>query len=481
MAFASDPERGDVLLVGGEQSIRLWRLTAGQALLGGTLRKHTAALQTLAVAPDGSGRFASGGDDGRVLLWNLTREAQLSEIVAQKFGATEALAISPDGRWLADAGTDAVITVRDVSTDTVNGTGDSTTAGQTLAAPLPDSLTVVRSLDFHPDASRALLAAGDESGYLTLWHVREAPAGSAAEAGLDLVWSSRAHGETTSISRVVFDPDPTRNRLLSAGNDGRVLLWTLPDELAPSSVVTQSLLLQLQSVFDVEFNSSGDQIAVASEREFLESQITLWAIRGSEAISLSQPLPYRVPVRSMDLHPAGRFLVAGYDEEAGRSDSEFFAASSAVDSAAAAATPAGVTLDEAMQIFGQQAIVWDIQESEWERALSRHTDGVLATAFSPDGELLVTASRDRTLILWDVESWRALGQPIATPAGEISALAFDPTGRVLYTAGDDTQILRWAVEVAAWRERACRLANRALDETERRIYQIDSEAGPVCE
>ncbi len=51
--------------------------------------------------------------------------------------------------------------------------------------------------------------------------------------------------------------------------------------------------------------------------------------------------------------------------------------------------------------------------------LAAHTDEVNSVAFAPDGRTLATASRDRTVILWDLTNPtapRPLGQPLTTPA-----------------------------------------------------------------
>ena len=51
--------------------------------------------------------------------------------------------------------------------------------------------------------------------------------------------------------------------------------------------------------------------------------------------------------------------------------------------------------------------LWECQ-GKAERTLTGHTADVLAVAFSPDGELLATASQDQTIKLWNVPTGRAL-------------------------------------------------------------------------
>ncbi len=77
-----------------------------------------------------------------------------------------------------------------------------------------------------------------------------------------------------------------------------------------------------------------------------------------------------------------------------------------------------------------------------ERAtLKGHQDGVSSVAFSPDGQKLVTASRDGTARIWDLQ-----GNEIAVLPGhqdEVSSVAFSPDGQKLVTASGDGTARIW--------------------------------------
>lgn len=77
-----------------------------------------------------------------------------------------------------------------------------------------------------------------------------------------------------------------------------------------------------------------------------------------------------------------------------------------------------------------------------------HTGAVYLTSFSPDGNLLATASYDRTARLWDVRDRshpRPLGAPLTGHSSWVSTAVFSPGGRTLATAGDDGRVLLWDV------------------------------------
>lgn len=76
---------------------------------------HTGSVNTVAVSPDGS-LCASGGKDGRILLWDLAEGKNLYSLEA---GSTiHSLCFSPNRYWLC-AATEASIKIWDLESKTV--------------------------------------------------------------------------------------------------------------------------------------------------------------------------------------------------------------------------------------------------------------------------------------------------------------------------------------------------------------------------
>ena len=95
--------------------------------------------------------------------------------------------------------------------------------------------------------------------------------------------------------------------------------------------------------------------------------------------------------------------------------------------------------------------VWDASEGTHLETLDKHKHQVTALAFSPEGEYLLSASRDRTVRLWDVATFEKRHVLSSRPASEQPApiehsVAFSPDGAYAVTGGADTSARLWDVE-----------------------------------
>ena len=77
---------------------------------------------------------------------------------------------------------------------------------------------------------------------------------------------------------------------------------------------------------------------------------------------------------------------------------------------------------------------------------SEHLTGVQSASISPNGRLVATAARNRTVMIWQADSGKALWGPLEGHGSDIYALSFSADSKMVVSGSDDRNVWIWSAE-----------------------------------
>jgi WD40 repeat protein/serine/threonine protein kinase len=370
-----------------------------------TLKGHTERVVSVTYSPDGK-RLASYSvtrlsGPGMLKVW----DSQTGKELFTLQGASGSVAFSPDGKRLAGSVGDER-RVWDAQT------------GQELL-----TLQGAGSVIFSPDGKRLAGASQDQT--VKVWD---------AQTGKELLG---LQGHTSYVLNVAFSPDGRRLATVSMGADGR----SGPSEVKVFDAQTGKELLALKATGRLSgfaFSPDGKRLASTTGN----GTAKVWdAQTGKELLSL-QGASGRVA-----FSPDGRRLanvstgpregvVKMWDAQTGQ---ELLSVKATHRFGSVAFSPDGKRLAfDSGDALGAVK-VWDAQTGQELFTLRGHTGGVNSVAFSPDGQRLASASEDRTVKVWDVQT-REGPHPLK---GQKGVAVFSPDSKCLAGACEDKTVKVW--------------------------------------
>ncbi|MFA6962858.1 MAG: TIR domain-containing protein [Opitutaceae bacterium] len=405
--------------------------------------RHQGLVRRAAFSPDGRLLVTAGGD-GIAKVWQGETGRFLYSLnhadsadSATKLIYTVSFS-QPDGRLLATAGQDGVVKIWDMQ--------DNGRLVQTLTKHHGDE---VIGVDFSPD--RHWLSTAGRGGRAFAWALADTPtsppksiplggAEKTEAAGAALQRTIEGHSTFVALARFSADG----GRMMSVDGPGRARVWSTEPGGGPLLETPPEI-----QVNDAVFDPAGNRLVTGDHA----GTVAIWSLaNGAAAPAPEKSFPaLNGPVRSVLISAdAKHFIVAGEerkkDPEGGwrqRSVVCFFnengTPGAIVEGSNPALSPDGrlvVTLQG-----GNLAQVWTINGKPV-ATLTGHTARVVQATFSHDSSRIVTASEDRTAIVWDTAGHPLLPALAGRVQGGLFFVAFSPDDHLIaiISGGSPTQL-----------------------------------------
>lgn len=429
-AIAISPDGRHALSGDDNNTVIYWDIQTGTVIY--YFLSHDRDVLDVAISPDGSWAVTSSRDQ-TMIQWDLVDGVMIRQLTEGHTNRITSVAISPDGEYLVSGSADQKIVLWDAERgnilDEFNSHNDS-----------------IVDFDFSKDGTRFISFSSDNT--IVLWD---------AEKWTEIYRRSIPNIRLTSVA---FSSNPDLAVFGSgspfAGDDAEnnLLMWDV--NLGQRLRAYSGHNLQIT---DVAFLPNDDYVVSASS----DMTLRLWAVNPLPTywnLAIHAPITAFAKHDSYIMTATHSIAEQALNETSAESIYQFTLWQYHDDShpmTSIATFGEGVHFGEIHAVAltdkymlsaseDRQLILWDLETLAPIQTLHGHTNQVNAIAFLPDGEHAISGSQDRTLILWDLATGTPLRTFDALHTNSIDSIAVNSAGTQVISASADRSLIVWDID-----------------------------------
>lgn len=389
---------------GSDRTIRVWDTTKGTTIA--ILQGHTSTIWQALFTPDGK-QLVSSSSDRTIRVWDIATSKELRKLQLHGTSVIRAIALSPDGAYIASAGnsSDRTIHITELAT------------GKKFKSYTNAHSGTIYELQYSPDGKGIASVASDRR--LKLWDAGGVGKQQDVAAGTSTVYS------------VAYTPD--NKALLTASYDQTIRFFRNPD-----AVAQETYLSHFDRVAASALSHDQKWVATADAKS---TWVRLWDAKTGKLIRNIQG--HTSGIRSLNFNVDSTSIVTGssdgtvklFDPKTGTTQKTIQAHTMPIT--AAIFHPDGKSFATAS--WDRTITLWDTSTGQALRTLKGHTRVITNLAFGNQGQWLASSSVDKTAILWKVADGTQLRVFKGHPDW-LYSVAISPDGTTLATGGWNNEV-----------------------------------------